>query len=279
MTSLQEWQDEARRIPDEINDLWAGIMNDSGNKLSDYGVSLITNELWARLYKKLDVAENPPPAIRKVVEEKMRPPQIANINRGDPMSEERANKGNANPNFYVGNGDEYRRNCQTCVVAYELRRRGYDVSALPRLNNVAMDSLAKDATLAWIEPNTGEVPARKNDLSVTTPTKAYNWLKKELQIGGRYTMGFSWKNPQGGLPDSGHIVHVRKDSAGEIEIYDSQSGMIAARGKDEIKMYFSDVALTVKYKGQLCPLGIRTMRVDTLMPNVQFVNNILTKGV
>lgn len=37
-----------------------------------------------------------------------------------------------NPFHRIG-GDEYRRNCQRCVMAYEMRRRGYDVIARPRV--------------------------------------------------------------------------------------------------------------------------------------------------
>lgn len=37
----------------------------------------------------------------------------------------------ANPNY--SEGYEYRQNCQRCVVAYELRRRGYNVHALPAM--------------------------------------------------------------------------------------------------------------------------------------------------
>jgi len=38
-----------------------------------------------------------------------------------------------NPNYEKG--DEWRRNCQKCVPTYELRRRGYDVTAKPTKPN------------------------------------------------------------------------------------------------------------------------------------------------
>ena len=37
-----------------------------------------------------------------------------------------------NPNF--SKGPEYRLNCGNCVAAYEMRRRGFDVEAAPRVN-------------------------------------------------------------------------------------------------------------------------------------------------
>lgn len=40
---------------------------------------------------------------------------------------------NSNPN-YSGQYSEYSENCQRCIVAYEARRRGYDVTAQPTFN-------------------------------------------------------------------------------------------------------------------------------------------------
>lgn len=49
--------------------------------------------------------------------------------RGRPMGMARASEG-TNPH-YDGSYDAYSSNCQRCVLAYEARRRGYDVTALP----------------------------------------------------------------------------------------------------------------------------------------------------
>jgi len=38
---------------------------------------------------------------------------------------------NTNPNYKTG--AEFQLNCQKCVPAYEMRRRGYDVEALPAI--------------------------------------------------------------------------------------------------------------------------------------------------
>lgn len=44
--------------------------------------------------------------------------------KGAPMSHEETNEHRANPVFRAGVNDSYSLNCRTCVVAYELRRRG-----------------------------------------------------------------------------------------------------------------------------------------------------------
>lgn len=49
--------------------------------------------------------------------------------KGSPMSPMEASKG-TNPHYDNGY-DAYSSNCQRCVLTYEARRRGYDVTALP----------------------------------------------------------------------------------------------------------------------------------------------------
>ena len=51
------------------------------------------------------------------------------IKKGAELTIEDAVKG-ANPNYHSSH--DYKINCQRCVQAYELRRRGYDVVAKPK---------------------------------------------------------------------------------------------------------------------------------------------------
>ncbi|MBE7016635.1 MAG: hypothetical protein E7420_00555 [Ruminococcaceae bacterium] len=53
-----------------------------------------------------------------------------------------------NPNFSTHNY-EWRNNCQRCVPAYEMRRRGFRVVAKPLQGNVLDDILANNAIAAW----------------------------------------------------------------------------------------------------------------------------------
>ena len=58
-----------------------------------------------------------------------------------------------NPN-YTSKEWKWRNNCQRCVPAYEMRRRGYDVTAKPNpANNLAEDVPAAHFELAWEEKN------------------------------------------------------------------------------------------------------------------------------
>ena len=270
VTSLQEWQDEKKKVSQDIHD----IVDDSLDLVVAFRINLSSYEMedkiMERLNKTLDVTKNTPPAIQKELEEKMRPAMIANVKRGKPMNEEQANKGNANPNFHLGRASGYWNNCQTCVVAYELRRRGYDVSALPKINNPTMTNLSLNTSLAWIDPNTGKKPRYIESNKVTTPKRTYNWMKKEIELGGRYTIEFYWDTT------GGHIVHARKDNNGEVEMYDPQCGRIVAKGQKEIEEYFSRVKFHRHYYGESVPLPPQMLRVDALVPNVSVLDYVLT---
>ena len=50
--------------------------------------------------------------------------------RGKPKTIEDAMT-TSNPHFYEGR--EWQYNCQRCIYAYEMQRRGYDVEAMPRI--------------------------------------------------------------------------------------------------------------------------------------------------
>ena len=57
--------------------------------------------------------------------------RVLNTTAGTPMSYEEANLGKENPKYKEKGGNI---NCQTCTVVHEMRRRGYDVEALPNDN-------------------------------------------------------------------------------------------------------------------------------------------------
>jgi len=152
--------------------------------------------------------------------------KIAGIVKGEPMTHEEADTGRVNPKY--GKGIGYRINCQSCVVAYEARRRGYDVEVVPNDKDHPMcGKLARNTRLAWKDKKTGENPefmfqskptlASKWEGEPPTPKRFKALLQERLEEGARYHIGFGWK----GSSTSGHIVTIRKE-AGELVIYDPQ---------------------------------------------------------
>lgn len=196
----------------------------------------------------------------------MYPDSLAGVKRGKEMSFEEANEGRTNPNFNKGGG--YLINCQTCVVANEARRRGYDVTAKPK-NTPEADRLSRRTNEAWIDPKTGKHPDYIKDDTANTPKKAKEWLNNTIEEGNRYTMEFGWK----GRSRSGHIINVYKEG-GEVKFYDPQNGSKYA-GK-EVDQYLARVRLQTTTYGFKIPTPLKVLRVDDKQFNMNIVEKVLT---
>lgn len=137
------------------------------------------------------------------------------IRKGPPMGyREAAEK--ANPNFHVDTA--YQINCQRCVPVYELRRRGYPVTAMPKRNQY--DGKA-NACLYGYEcfdsPQVKGVWGRHPVLNKTDLLKAL----KDLPDGAR--VGIIWAWP--GKSRSGHTTVCEKIN-GKLVFMDPQTGKI-----------------------------------------------------
>ena len=156
------------------------------------------------------------------------PLSLAGVNRGPQMSFAEADQGACNPYFHLEIKDEleerlysgYRDNCQSSVVAFEMRLRGFDVESQPSHEALRNQSehLAKRPNEIWVDPSTGAPPD-------VTPLKDLGALKYVLQEGQRYCLQWSWKPEKGSnRPEGGHIISALRIN-GEIVLYDPQSGM------------------------------------------------------
>ena len=185
---------------------------------------------------------------------------IANVKQGKPMNFRQADGGAPNPNYIKGG--TYRTNCQTCVVAYEMRRRGFDVEALNNYAGSMSEVLSHHTNYAWVDRTTGKAPdyilanqRYRKDL--------YNWLKSDaLKIENRYTIEFQWRDEQ-----YGHIIHFWKNKAGELSFYDPQNG-INTRGEKMI----------LKYIEEIKPTSVKLLDVQNCDINMNVVNKILTEA-
>lgn len=162
----------------------------------------------------------------------------------------------------------YRNNCQTCVVAYEARRRGYDVEAMPRdRTNQPQTRLMRDATLAWKDPATGAIkPQLNNDpYAVRTSKQATRWLDENMEEGGRYTFSHGWKGTNG---SNGHIIIATKES-GSIKLFDPQDGKNYTG--DGVTEYMSRVRSTfnngIRLTGRLGLIRVDNAQFDEGMAN------------
>jgi len=191
--------------------------------------------------------------------------QKIGIKRGEDMTFEEANELRGNIGY--GEGREFSVNCQSCVVANELRRRGYDVTALPNLKkegNIPYE-LSGKTNWAWIDPETMQTPEKKQaggqyvsglDIKSKTLTQLNKELNELTKEAGRYHIDFMWKNGKGG-----HTVDRLEN--GSIRIYDPQIGRLG-----DWKVISKDISL--KY-------GVNVLRVDNLLVNTDIIDRIVRK--
>lgn len=172
-----------------------------------------------------------------------------------PISSEEAVK-NVNPNY--SKGWEYKQNCQRCVWAYELQRRGYDVEANPTYRG---DLLPRSGNWKKLGNLTIDY---KNGFDIYGSTyksevTAINNQMKSFGDGARGIVRVVWK---GG--SSGHVFNI-ENKGGKIFAYDAQPGKQidlsdymknTSRGytalfrTDNAKIDMSQVADYVKMKGE-----------------------------
>lgn len=163
-----------------------------------------------RAKRKKDQLQNPTHNPEKI--ENHIPGTIAGVKCGQPMTFEQADGGSVNP-FFNGEFIGYRHNCQTCVAVYFARRKGYDVRALPNLNNKNIYQLSIDTTLAFVKDD-GTHPIEK---SKSYYQKNIDFLNNEISDNRVYSLRFNWKGRR-----DGHIV-VAEKMGGKVCVYDPQT--------------------------------------------------------
>lgn len=175
---------------------------------------------------------------------------IAGAVKGTPMTFEQADNGNCNP--YYGKGlIGYKTNCQTCVAVYIARRQGYNVRALPNLNNKNIYRLSTNTTLAYNGAIKENKPKGKG---VTT------WLEQTIKQGEIYSVEFRW-----GKSSKGHIITCERGKDGVLRLYDPQTNEIT--NNKDINNYFS-------YTSEVKIMNLTNVKIDET-----FCDKIMKKGV
>ena len=160
----------------------------------------------------------------------------------------------------------YRVNCQRCAPAYELRRRGYNVNALPNSGGNWNEIYTipekmwrfKDGSVS--EPQM--LPARSN----RAVTKALN---KQMAVGERGTLDWAWTG--GGNALEGHIINVEKTKNGLVFV-DAQGGKQAATFEE----YMGSNNFKKKYYGTT--MGVNYNRVDDKFIDLENIGLIVKEA-
>lgn len=163
--------------------------------------------------------------------------KIAGAAKGKPMTFEQADSGSVNP-YYGTEQIGYVTNCQTCVATFVARKLGYDVKALPNLNNKNIADLSYNVSLAYLDKDGNHPKQESSDGSLMS------------EPGKTYALRWAWKGRS-----SGHIVLMMNDGQGTY-LYDPQtntkySGKSAysfiSRGYGFKKMDLTDCTIDEKF--------------------------------
>nr|DAJ36625.1 MAG TPA: Papain fold toxin 1, glutamine deamidase [Caudoviricetes sp.] len=207
--------------------------------------------------------------------------ELLKVKQGLDMSFDEANELRGNPNYqqeYIPDpngiyrdkqGNKFSKNpsykkkftvnCQSCVVANELRRRGLDVEAqgnTQRKGNIPT-MLSHHTELAWVDEN-GQTPTsqRTYGADVLATLTNLDTLTKEQ---GRYHIRWQWNSGR-----SGHIITCERLVDGTMRYYDPQNGKVIT----DFSTYASRFNLSS---------GIKVLRVDTLQINKDLIAGIVSK--
>lgn len=178
---------------------------------------------------------------------------VLGIDKGVDMTFEESNDLRGNPNYaeqwlecdqkeathsmtrdgkkvYIRKNPAYKKkytiNCQSCVVAHELRRRGFDVQAIGTTPNSIPAILSRHTELAWLDAD-GKTPtstsvswAWQSDKDAMAKSMVAN-LETATKAVGRYHLKWTWATGS-----SGHIITCERLKDGTLRIYDPQCGQI-----------------------------------------------------
>lgn len=191
--------------------------------------------------------------------------------QGKIMNFTEADGSRCNPNFTIENAEDlgYHHNCQTCTMAYELRRRGFNVEAAPNpiLKGYekyrSFSRLCASKRIDWKERFLTKDGTRANYEMSTgikdTELAKLNFIETKTITKGRYEVYCAWKNN-----NSGHVFIVERQKNGNLLWFDPQSGR---RGSwMDFKNDYIDIMRNDK-------IGI--LRIDDKLINPQFAKRLI----
>ena len=135
----------------------------------------------------------------------------------------------ANPNYNPRGYDEYTKNCQRCVVAYELRRRGYDVTAQPTYKGDTLPQVVRidNEGRKWGKWQGAFRHARPESVKAKTSDGVVKNIQDKMRgwgDGSRAVVSITYRNPATGRKlRQGHVFNVEQRK-GTTYFVDAQDG-------------------------------------------------------
>ena len=158
------------------------------------------------------------------------PDNIAGVKRGNPMTFEEADSGNVNP-FYKTRQEAFVSNCQSCILAFIARLRGYDVKAKPYAgDDKPIVMLAKDIRRGFIIDEQGTHPDFVKRKRIKGAVGTMFFLEKNIRNNEIYCLFVD--DP---LCQDAHVIITGRQGE-ELYLYDPQKNRIFF--KEKIQNYF-----------------------------------------
>lgn len=144
--------------------------------------------------------------------------------QGKIMNFAEADGSRCNPKFAIENARElgYYDNCQTCTVAYELRRRGFNVEAMSNKDNEFYEKWCVQNKFDWQDRFLTEAGKRAN-YTISRKIKdngvaKLKFIEDNTMAQGRYEVYCAWKDS-----GYGHVFIVERQKDGNLLWFDPQS--------------------------------------------------------
>lgn len=165
----------------------------------------------------------------------------------------------------------YHHNCQTCTLAYELRRRGFAIEAMANLLSGSVNGIAyrefdlfcagrkTDWTQRFLAADGTELkPMKAVGLADTNEAKRL-FIEGHTATQGRYEVYCQWKK------DGAHVFIAERQKNGNLLWYDPQTGQKAEE--------FAE-----RYLSNMKPSEIWVTRIDDAIINPVFAKRLIKSG-
>lgn len=170
-----------------------------------------------------------------------------------PMTPEQAL---AATNPHYAEGREWQVNCQRCVYAYEMNRRGELCEAKPRIMDGNRPARDDEIAQNWRNVMQGQTWDRVGSRGKQRTISNLDGKMAEYGEGSRAVVYVTWRGGR-----SAHVFSAER-IGGETRYFDSQTGKVV------------DIS---DYIGSAMPTRTMLSRIDNLVPDPRYIDGCITR--
>ena len=193
--------------------------------------------------------------------------------QGKIMNVTEADGGRCNPNFTLPDAKDkgYMHNCQTCTMSYELRRRGFDIEAMPNpvmqgyKKRRDFDGFCSKEGINWqdryltSDGKRADYAWSRTANITSTDTAKLAYINEQTAAQGRYEIYCAWQGKNGA-----HVFIVERTKDGNLLWYDPQTGRRGGAFDDYLSRMRHD--------------KIGVLRIDDKVINPKFVSRFAKRN-